>query len=69
VSLILDENPELTQYVSSKELAQHIVLCALADMPRLEIKNNLLASSSVLSLLECFPETAEVFDNFLNGRF
>lgn len=44
-------------------------MCALAEMPRLEIKNNLLGCSSVLSLLECFPETADVFDNFLNGRF
>jgi len=38
-------------------------------MPRLEIKNNLLSCSSILSLLECFPETADVFDNFMNGRF
>lgn len=46
-----------------------MVLSALGHMPRLEIKNNLLTCSSVLSLLECYPETAEIFDNFLNGRF
>jgi len=50
-------------------LAQYIVLGALAYMGRREIKENLLACSSVLSLLELYPETAEIFVNFLNGRF
>jgi len=44
-------------------------MAALSDMPRMEIKSNLLANSQILFLLECFPETAEVFDNFMNGRW
>lgn len=69
ISLIVDENADLNKIVTSQELAHYIVLAALADMPRMEIKNELLASSSVLSLLECYSETADVFDNFMNGRF
>lgn len=69
VSMLIDDNPDLNQFLSGQDLSFYIVLSALGHMHRIEIKNNLLTCSSVLSLLECYPETADIFDNFLNGRF
>lgn len=69
VHLMIDSNPDLSAFLSAHHLAQFIVVAALADMPRNEIKQELLQASSILSLLECYPETADIFDSFLNGRF
>ena len=66
---MIDDNKDLQEFITGRELAQYIVLGALGHMPRLEIKNFLLTCSNVLSLLEDFEETQEIFDNFLNGRF
>ena len=38
-------------------------------MPRMEVKNNLLQCTGILSLLECFKETDSTFDNWFNGRW
>ena len=69
LSLNVDENPDLNDLVTSRDLAEYIVVASLAQMPRLEIKKSLLSSSHVLSLLELFEHTSEIFDNFLNGRY
>ena len=38
-------------------------------MSRLEIKNNLLQTSCILGLIEMYPETSDIFDSALNGRY
>jgi len=68
-NLMVDDNKDLQPFVTSKDLAHYVVMAALADMPRMEIKANLLKCSSILTLLECYPETADVFDSFMNGRW
>lgn len=45
-----------------------MVLTCLACMPRNEIKNEILADSNILSLLDS-TEISDIFENFLNGRF
>jgi hypothetical protein len=46
-----------------------MVLMCLATMTRKELKHTVLASSSVLQLLELQPETADILENYLNGKF
>lgn len=38
-------------------------------MSRLELKNEVMSKSHVLSLLENYEDLSNTFDNFLNGRF
>ena len=69
VSLVVESNPDLNDIVTNRDLAGYIVVISLAHMQRLEMKQQLLKSSSVLTLLELFESTNEIFDNFFNGRF
>ena len=38
-------------------------------MTRKELKQNVLTSSSLIQLLEEQPDTADIFENYLNGKF
>ena len=69
LSLVIDGNAELAQFVSGKHLAYYLVLTCLAHMNRLELKNEVMSKSHVLSLLENYEDLSKTFDNFLNGRF
>jgi hypothetical protein len=69
LSLVIDGNADLEQFVSGKHLAYYLVLSCLAHMSRLELKNEVMSKSHVLSLLENYEDLSNTFDNFLNGRF
>ena len=66
-TLIIDQNPDLAEYVSTEELALYTILTCLAEMPRKEIKN-VLSTTNIINLLDT-TEYADIFENFLNGRF
>ena len=65
--MIIDQNPDLAEYVSTEELALYTILTCLAEMPRKEIKN-VLSTTNIINLLDT-TEYADIFENFLNGRF
>ncbi len=67
ITLNVDQNTDLLEYVTTEELAIYTILTCLAQMPRNEIKS-LLANSNILSLLDT-TEYSDIFENFLNGRF
>ncbi len=66
---MIDENQDLNGFVSGRDIAHYIVVSSLAYMSRLEIKNNLLQTSCILGLIEMYPETSDIFDSALNGRY
>jgi COP9 signalosome complex subunit 1 len=68
-SLTIGTGTDLASMLTSEELAFYIVLMCLYSLTRNEIKNKVLKSSSVLSLLDMQPETSDIFENYLNGRF
>ena len=65
--LNVDQNSDLTDYVSTEELAIYTILTCLAEMPRREIKN-VLSTTNIINLLDT-TEFTDIFENFLNGRF
>jgi hypothetical protein len=69
LSLVIDGNTELEQFISGKHLAYYMVLTCLGHMSRLELKTEVMTKSHVLSLLENYADLSNTFDNFLNGRF
>jgi len=61
--------PDLEGYLSVEELAYYIVLSSIVTLTRNELRENVIANSTILSLLEMVPETNEILDNFRMGRY
>ena len=68
-SIMSYHSSEIGNMLSADQLAYYMVLMCLATMTRKELKQTVLASSSVLQLLELQPETADILENYLNGKF
>jgi len=63
----VDANSDITEFVTTEELSIYTILTCLAEMPRREIKN-VLSTTNIINLLDA-TEFADIFENFLNGRF
>lgn len=63
------QSSEVGNMIQPEEIACYFVLMCLATMTRKELKQDVLTSSSVLQLLELQPETADILENYLNGKF
>ena len=61
--------PELNGILTQEELAFYIVLSSLACLTRSELRESVITNSTILSLLETVPETNEILDNFMMGRY
>ena len=60
---------ELQGILTQEDLSYYIVLVCLSQMSRNELKENILNNSAILSLLETNPDTADILENFMLGRF
>ena len=60
---------ELKGILTQEDLSYYIVLVCLSQMSRNELKENVLNNSAILSMLEVNPDTEEILDNFMLGRF
>lgn len=60
---------ELKGILTQEDLSYYIVLVCLSQMSRNELKENVLNNSAILSLLETNPDTADILENFMLGRF
>jgi hypothetical protein len=67
--IIAYQSSELGALIEPQEIAYYVVLMCLETMTRKELKEEVLTSSSVLQLLELQPETADIFENYLSGKF
>jgi len=65
----IDQMPELANVLTQEEVAFYIVLSSLATLTRAELRDSVIANSSILSLLETIPDTNDILDNFMMGRY
>ena len=55
--------------LTQEELAYYIVLSSLSTLTRNELRESVITNSSILSLLETIPDTNDILDNFMMGRY
>ena len=60
---------ELNNVLTQEELAYYVVLSSLATLTRNELRESVITNSSILSLLETVPDTNDILDNFMMGRY
>mmetsp|Transcript_9695 Transcript_9695/g.11937 ORF Transcript_9695/g.11937 Transcript_9695/m.11937 type:complete len:182 (-) Transcript_9695:287-832(-) len=65
----VDQMPDLEGYLSVEDLAFYVVLSSIVTLTRNELRENVIANSTILSLLEMVPDTNEILDNFRMGRY
>jgi 26S proteasome subunit RPN7 len=67
---IIDETAMLT-IARPKDLAFYAIICAMKSMSRSDIKTQILSASGFKNLMEMAgsPQTEDVLENFLNGRY
>lgn len=51
------------------DLAYYIALTSLYSLSRKELKSLVLTSSQFKNLMEIVPETTDIIENFLNGKY
>ena len=61
--------PDLEGYLTVEELAYYVVLSSIVTLTRNELRENVIANSTILTLLEMVPETNDILDNFRMGRY
>ena len=60
---------ELNNVLTQEELAYYVVLSSLATLTRNELRESVITNSTILSLLETVPDTNDILDNFMMGRY
>jgi len=65
----IDGVPELNNVLTQEELAYYVVLSSLATLTRNELRESVITNSSILSMLETIPDTNDILDNFMMGRY
>lgn len=63
------ENSSLNKFCTVTDIAFYITLCSLYTMNRKELKNRILSSSNFKNLMEQVPETQDIIENYLNGKY
>ena len=64
----IDGVPEL-EMLPQETLAYYVVLSCLSSLTRAEIRESVITNSSILSMLETIPDTNDILDNFMMGRY
>ena len=65
----IDDLPEIRTTISTEELSYYVVLSTLATLTRAELRESVITNSSILSMLETIPDTNDILDNFMMGRY
>ena len=65
----IDGVTEFTNVLTQEELAYYVVLSTLATLSRSELRESVYSNSSILSMLETIPDTSDILDNFMMGRY
>lgn len=61
--------PEVKDILTQEELAYYVVLSSLSTLTRAELRESVTTNSSLLSMLETIPDTSDILDNFMLGRY
>ena len=65
----IDDLPEIRSTLTTEELSYYVVLSTLATLTRSELRESVITNSSILSMLETIPDTNDILDNFMMGRY
>jgi COP9 signalosome complex subunit 1 len=65
---LVDDNC-IYRFVTPTDLAYYITIVSLYSMTRKEMKQMVLQSSQFKNLMEIVPETTDIIENFLNGKY
>ncbi len=68
-SVSLVDDPCIFKFVTPTDLAYYITIVSLYSMSRKEMKEMVLQSSQFKNLMEIVPETTDIMENFLNGKY
>lgn len=67
VSLVDDS--QIYRICTPTDLAFYITLCSLSQLDRKNLRTHILSSSNFKNLMEQVPETTDIIENYLNGRY
>lgn len=65
VEVVVEEDPELTNYATPKDLLSYVTIGALDAFTRKELRDKMLSNSKFKS----FPEYCSIIQNFLDGHY
>lgn len=65
----IESVPQFANVLTQEELAYYVVLSTLATLTRSELRESVYSNSSILSMLETIPDTSDILDNFMMGRY
>ena len=63
------EQIDTSRIISRKDLALYVILLSLAELNRTEIKSRVLKNPMVKQIMEAYPDAANIFEDYLNGKF
>ena len=67
ISLI--DDPVLTKFATPTDIAFYITIASLVSLNRKELRDQILQSSQFKNLMEVVPETSDIIENYLNGKY
>lgn len=63
------EDPLLLSLLTPTDLSYYLTLSSLYSLNRKELRDLVLSSSQLKNLMELTPETQDIIENFLNGKY
>jgi len=65
----LVDDPIISSLLTPTDLAYYITITALTTLNRKDMKNLVMQSSQFKNLMEIVPETSDIIENYLNGKY
>mmetsp|Transcript_27419 Transcript_27419/g.20572 ORF Transcript_27419/g.20572 Transcript_27419/m.20572 type:complete len:242 (-) Transcript_27419:99-824(-) len=69
VQVPLVEDARIYEVLSPQDLAFYVTITALHSENRKDLKDKILMSSQFKNLMESVPETTDIIENYLNGKY
>lgn len=63
------DDPSIYSLCTPQDIAFYVTLCSLSSLDRKDLRNHILSSSQFKNLMEQVPETADIIENYLNGKY
>lgn len=63
------DDPQIFKICTPHDIAFYVTLCSLSSLDRKELRQYILSSSQFKNLMEQVPETTDIIENYLNGKY
>lgn len=60
---------DMSRIISRKDLALYVVVLALSECDRAQIKSRIMVNPMIKQIMEAYPDASSIFEDFLNLRF